>query len=131
MSKMETSADELSAAELNLGKALVLLQRLLPRLDEPGRAADVQADLRNAGACIEAARLAHAQHLTLRRAGTASQAQPSIDAETAAIISAAIASVLSRPYRLVSVEPVAAPAPHFNVWAFEGRTQIFQSHKVR
>jgi hypothetical protein len=52
--------------------------------------------------------------------------------EIAAIIAAAIAVVVERPHRLVAVQPVTLPVvPHLNIWAFEGRTQIFMSHKVR
>jgi hypothetical protein len=52
--------------------------------------------------------------------------------EIAAVIAAAVSVVLDRPYRLVSVQQVTVPVvPHLNVWAVEGRTQIFMSHKVR
>lgn len=121
----------LAEAEFNLGQALVLIHRALPRLDEPGRAADVQSALQNAAICVESARQAHQRILTPASAATAAPVQTRIDTETVAIISAAVASVLDRPYRLVSVQLVAAPVPHLNVWALEGRTQIFQSHKIR
>ena len=50
----------------------------------------------------------------------------------AAVIAAAVSVVLDRPHRVVSVQQVTVPvAPHLNVWAVEGRTQIFMSHKVR
>jgi hypothetical protein len=127
MSTIETSETSLSVAEAKLGAALVLLQRALPRLDEPGRAAQVQSDLRQAGACIEAARLAHEKDLAKR--GLAQSA--AVDSETAAIIAAAIAALLAGPHRLVSVRRAEPPTPHLNVWALEGRTQIFHSHKVR
>jgi hypothetical protein len=119
MSKMETFADGLSDAEANLGRALVFIQRVLSRLDDPGLAAQVQADLRCAAGCVESARIAHQGGLG---AG--------VDAETAAIIAAAISSVLDSPHRLLAVQP-APSRPSLNVWAFEGRTQIFQSHKIR
>ena len=52
--------------------------------------------------------------------------------QLAAVIAAAVSVVLDRPYRLVSVQQVTVPVvPHLNVWAVEGRTQIFMSHKVR
>jgi hypothetical protein len=54
-----------------------------------------------------------------------------LESQLVAVISAAVAAVLDRPYRLVSVQPIVAPVPHLNVWALEGRTQIFQSHKIR
>jgi len=125
---MEPSADGLSAAETNLGKALVLIQRVLPWLDEPSRAARAQADLSRAAALVESARLAHEQQPSTRRAGAA---LASVDSETAAVIAAAIAAVLGSPHRLLSVSPANAPASNLNVWAIEGRTQIFQSHRVR
>ncbi len=128
MSTTQLSADGLSAAEANLGTALVLIQRALARLDEPGRAARVQADLVQAGACIESARLAHEKNPAVYRPG---MAQGSVDSETTAIIAAAIAALLDGPYRLISVRPVTPPGSPLNVWGLEGRTQIFQSHKVR
>ena len=71
--------------------------------------------------------------MTLQEALTAAAApvQTRVEPETVAVISAAVAAILDRPYRLVSVQLVAAPVPHLNVWALEGRTQIFQSHKIR
>jgi hypothetical protein len=57
--------------------------------------------------------------------------QAQVEAEIVAVIAAAISAVLDSPYRLISVQPVIAPVPHLNVWALEGRTQIFQSHKIR
>jgi hypothetical protein len=131
MSTMETSADDLSVAETNLGKALVLIQRVLPRLDEPSLAAQVQADLGRAAACVESARLAHKETLAAARPGLPGTALSPVDSVTAAIIAAAISAVLDRPHRLLSVQPVATSTPHLNVWALEGRTQIFQSHKIR
>jgi hypothetical protein len=128
---METSADDLSATEINLGKALVLIQRVLPRLDDPSLAAQVQADLTRAAACVESARLAHKPTLAAARSGLAGATSSPVDSVTAAIIAAAISAVLDRPHRLLSVQPVTPPTPHLNVWAFEGRTQIFQSHKIR
>lgn len=135
MSKDQTtgasaSGATLAEAESNLGQALALIHRTLPRLDEPGRAVDVQAALQKAAACVESARLAHQ-----RAAGPIPRAvtpvQTKLEAETVAVISAAVAAILDRPYRLVSVQLVTAPVPHLNVWALEGRTQIFQSHKIR
>jgi hypothetical protein len=120
-------ADALAEAEANLGQALALIHRILPRLDESSRVADVQTALQKAGGCLESARQAH-----LRGFGSGGGAvQTLVEAETVAIISAAIAAIFDRPYRLVSVQPVPVPVPHLNVWALEGRTQIFQSHKIR
>jgi predicted phosphoribosyltransferase len=48
------------------------------------------------------------------------------------VIAAAVSVALDQPYRLVAVQQVTAPVvPHLNVWAVEGRTQIFMSHRVR
>jgi hypothetical protein len=60
-----------------------------------------------------------------------SHGQGVVESEIVAVIAAAVAALLGKPYKLVSVQPVVAPAPHLNVWAMEGRTQIFMSHKVR
>jgi hypothetical protein len=119
---------ELPAAELNLGRVLALIHRVLATLDDPDRANDVQNSLRNASSFLESARLAHASEMCVNVSG---HAQADVESETVAVIAAAIAAVLGRPYRMVAVQPVVAPAPHFSVWAMEGRTQIFMSHKVR
>jgi hypothetical protein len=123
-------ADALAEAEANLGQALALIHRILPRLDESSRAAEVQTALQKAGGCLESARQAHLRGFGSGRA-PAGAVQTLVEAETVAIISAAIAAIFDRPYRLVSVQPVPVPVPHLNVWALEGRTQIFQSHKIR
>jgi hypothetical protein len=123
-------ADLVAEAEANLGQALALIHRVLPRLDEPGRAGDVQSALQRAAGLVELARQAHQRTLAVGKAA-AGAVQTGLDSELVAVISAAIATVLDRPYRLVSVQPIAAPVPHLNVWALEGRTQIFQSHKIR
>jgi hypothetical protein len=121
----------LAEAEANLGQVLALIHRALARLDEPSRVADVQAALQKAGGCLESARLAHQRGFGLGRTATPGTGQTRVEAETVAIISAAISVIFDRPYRLVSVQPVVAQVPHLNVWALEGRTQIFQSHKIR
>lgn len=139
MSKQENAPvisrapDESPVAESHLGHVLALIHRILPRLDEPGRAGEVQAALRQAASLLEAARAAHAQSATAGPgAGLTVQAVSTrVEPEIVAVIAAAIAVLFDRPCRLVSVQQVTAPAPHLNVWALEGRTQIFQSHKVR
>lgn len=118
----------MSTAELNLGKTLALIHHVLPHIDEPDHAVRVQGSLRRAVAFLEAAREAHALETGVI---VGSGAHASVESETVAVIAAAIAVMLGRPYRLLSVNPVATPAPHLNVWAMEGRTQIFMSHKVR
>ena len=126
-----TMADDLTPVEANLGKALVLIQRILPRLDDPARASEVQTALRQASACLESARQIH--ELSLAPNGPAAQHKVAtgVAPEIAAVIAAAVAVMFDKPYRLVSVHQVETPVPYLNVWALEGRTQIFQSHKVR
>ncbi len=65
---------------------------------------------------------------TPRPAASSGEAIP---AEIIAVIAAAISTFLDRPHRVLSVLP-AAPAPvTHSPWALEGRTDIFQSHRVR
>jgi hypothetical protein len=122
-----------SAAENELGKVLALIHRVLPRLDEQSRAGEVQVALRKAAAALESARRAHELTMGVAHAQpvSAQQVSTGVEPEIAAVIAAAVATVLDRPYRLVAVHQIAAPVPHLNVWALEGRTQIFQSRKVR
>ena len=126
-------ADEMSTAEAHLGRALALIHRVLPRLEEGPRAAEVQLLLAKAAKFLESARQAHESETAARNgAGAAAQrVATGVEPEIAAVIAAAVAVLFDRPYRLVSVQQVATPVPHLNVWALEGRTQIFQSHKIR
>jgi hypothetical protein len=124
-------SDALTEAETNLGRALAAIHRVLPRLEESGRAAEVQSALKKAADCIELARQSHQRIMTQGNPGMAASVHTGLEPELVAVISAAVAAVLDRPYRLVSVQPLAAAVPHLNVWALEGRTQIFQSHKIR
>ena len=55
----------------------------------------------------------------------------SVDFQTVAVIAAAIAAVLDKPHRVLSVKRVVVPAPHMNVWAFEGRVELSMSHRLR
>jgi len=120
---------ELSAAESQLGRALAFIHRALGRLDDPARAGEVQSALSGALSALEAARAAAGGRVV--PVGAQSVAT-SVRPEIAAAIAAAVSVILDRPYRLVAVQPVTAPVvPHLNVWAFEGRTQLFMSHKVR
>ena len=55
-----------------------------------------------------------------------------LEGEIAAVIAAAVATVLDGPLKILHVQQVTAPVPaYLNVWAHEGRLQIFMSHKVR
>jgi|SRR5208337_3659842 len=127
-----SATGDLRPAETQLAQALFLIQRVLPRLDEAARAADVQSSLRRAGACLEAARRAHEQDFSPRQPIAGPQrVSTGVPPEIVAAVAAAISVVLARPYRLVSVQQIQTPVPYLNVWALEGRTQIFQSHKIR
>ena len=132
MSNPTDPPGDVTPAEASLGKALALIHRVLPRLDDPVRKIDVQAALTRAIAYLDAARLAHsggaAPALPLGAQNVTTVVAPHI----AAVIAAAVSVVIDQPYRLVSVQQVTVPVvPHLNVWAVEGRTQIFMSHKVR
>jgi hypothetical protein len=124
-------SDDVTPLEANLGKALVLIQRIVPRLDDPARAAEVQNALRQAGACLESARQLHQRAQRSKDDSAAHKVATGVAPEIIAVIAAAVAVVLAKPFRLVSVQKVETPVPYLNVWALEGRTQIFQSHKVR
>ncbi len=126
--RLSAASADLPESETNLGMVLALVHHVLPQLGDPDKAGEVQAALRKACAYVEAARDAHA-HETGVTAGNA--AHEGVEAETVAVIAAAISATLGRPYRLVSVQPTAVLVPHFNVWALEGRTQIFSSHRLR
>jgi len=131
MSNPTPTPDDLSPAELNLGKVLALIHRALPWLDDPARKAEVQSALSKAATFLEAARSAHGGATLVIPLG-AQNVATAVAPEIAAVIAAAVSVVLDRPYRLVSVQQVTVPVvPHLNVWAVEGRTQIFMSHKVR
>jgi hypothetical protein len=59
---------------------------------------------------------------------------PAVEAappEIVAVIAAAIAVILGRPHRVVSVQQAVALAPEGNAWAMEGRVEQFLSHRVR
>ncbi len=124
--------DDLTPTESNLGKVLALIHRVLPRLDDPARKAEVQSALSRAASLLEAARAAHSGGVASLPPIGSQQVATAVAPEIAAVIAAAVSVVLDRPYRLVSVQQVTVPVvPHLNVWAVEGRTQIFMSHKVR
>ncbi len=125
------TVDGLSAAEVRLGQVLALIHRILPKLDEPSRSSEVQASLQAAVTLLQGARTAHAQQMAPSSASSPQRVATGVEPEIAAVIAAAVAVLFNQPYRLVSVQQVATPVPHLNVWALEGRTQIFQSHKIR
>jgi hypothetical protein len=124
---IETS-EGLTASEASLGKALALIHRVLPLLQLPERAVEVQRALRHTALLIEAARQSHAGERGMQ---VASAPADLVEGEIVAVIAAAIAAMFDSPHRVISVVPVETSVPHLNVWAFEGRTQLFVSHKVR
>lgn len=131
MSELSASAAGQLPAESHLGRALILLNRAAVRLDEPARRGEAVAALRAAAGLVESALQALEGSVASAQPG-AQRVDTSVDGPVAAVIAAAVSVYLERPYRLVSVQRVTAPVvPHLNVWAVEGRTQIFMSHKVR
>jgi hypothetical protein len=131
MSQSPSPAPDLTPAEADLGKALVLLNRVAARIDDATRRDEVQASLRKAAGFIESARRAHEGVGAPTPLGV-QKASTTVDPLIVAIIAAAVSAHFDRPYRLVSVQQVSVPVvPHLNVWAVEGRTQIFMSHRVR
>jgi hypothetical protein len=112
------SSDGLTASESSLGKALALIHRVLPLLQQPERALDVQRALRNTANLIESARQSHAAECRLNPPAA-------VGVEMAAIVASAIAVMLDCPHRVISVVPVETS------WAAQGRSQLLVSHKVR
>jgi len=132
MSNSIPPPDELTPVEANLGKALALIHRVLARFDDPVRRTEVQSALGQAVSFLEAARTAHAGGTPSGPPLGVQNVTTTVAPQIAAVIAAAVSIVIDRPYRLVSVQQVSVPVvPHLNVWAVEGRTQIFMSHKVR
>jgi uncharacterized iron-regulated membrane protein len=60
-----------------------------------------------------------------------SPAVETVAPEMLAVIAAAIAVVLGRPHRVVSVQQETPHSPEVNVWTLEGRVEQFMSHRVR
>jgi hypothetical protein len=57
--------------------------------------------------------------------------QNAIEPEIIAVIAAAIAAIIDKPHRILAAQPVMVPAPHLNIWAFEGRVELSMSHRIR
>jgi hypothetical protein len=121
-----------STAEMQVGHALAIIHRILPRLDDAARASEVQTGFQNAIAALKNACTAHGS-LFPASAQSPRPAGAAVAADIAAVIAAAVAVVLDSPFRVVAIQKITVPEviSHLNVWAFEGRTQIFTSHKVR
>lgn len=75
--------------------------------------------------------IAEAPRVASEHVNTGAGVSDAIPAEIIAVIAAAISSVLDRPHRVLSVLPVVPAASAPSAWAHEGRTEIFQSHRVR
>ncbi len=58
---------------------------------------------------------------------------PSIDPEILAVIAAATSNVIKHPYRIIAVSSPRRPPVEslMQVWSWEGRRQIYSSHRVR
>jgi hypothetical protein len=126
------SAADLSTVEQHVGHALAIIHRVLPRLDDPARASEVQAGFEKAITALKNACAVYGSPEAASAVATTT-AGAVVAPEIAAVIAAAVSVVLGQPYRLLDVQKVSLPEviSHLNVWAFEGRTQIFTSHKVR
>ena len=109
----------LEQQETHIGTALALIHRALPRLDDAFRAAEVQSLLSRASAHLDRVRVA--------LSGESVTPEP----EIAAVIAAAVAVMFDQPHRVVTVQKGQVPVTQSNVWAYEGRSEIFHSHKVR
>ena len=85
--------EALAEVDSSLGQVLVVLQRLVPRLDDPERAADVQAALGTASGCLEAARKAYEKFIAQARTTVLSTTgHPKVDSEIVAVIAAAVSA---------------------------------------
>src|SRR5260370_34989901 len=107
------------------------MHRILRRWGTPARASAGEPAVGQASACLESARQIHQRGLAPQGTAPPHRVATGVAPEIAAVIAAAVAVLFDKPYRLVSVHQVETPVPYLNVWALEGRTQIFQSHKVR
>lgn len=114
------ATDPASAIEIHLGRALTIIHKILPSVDVRERTEVVQVALQRAAAALDTARAAHAE---LHRMV--------VEAEEVAIISAAVAVALGRPFRLVDLQKSKPAVTWVNAWAIEGRFQHYSSHKVR
>lgn len=126
---MSQSTQNLEEVERNLGGVLALIHKVLPRLDEPARAGEVQTSLSRAASLLDSVRVALGG--SAKAPADPRAVATTVEPEIAATIAAAVSVLFSSPYRLVSVQKVVLPVPHVNVWALEGRSEIFQSHRVR
>ncbi len=62
-------------------------------------------------------------------AGAPVAAKPAVEKIPWLVISAAVAAVVKKPFRITEIQLQGLPP--LNVWAFEGRRSIFYSHQVR
>jgi hypothetical protein len=128
---MSSTETDLLESEVQLGKALALIHRVLPRLSEAGWDSFVQDSLKGAIAQVEAARQSHQNEAASRKPTAASTgpARPqSIPAEILAVAAAAAHALFDKPFRIVSVQETDESALQ---WSAEGRRLIFSSHRIR
>jgi hypothetical protein len=113
--------DEIQTA---LQQTVAVIQKVLPHLDDTAKLADVQAALRKAAAHLESAQAAFEPKRPISGEGLA-------NGELLAVISAAVAMVLHRPYRIVDVHRAPPIVTWVNAWAIEGRFAHYSSHRIR
>ena len=113
--------DEIQTA---LQQTVAVIQKVLPHLDDTAKLADVQAALRKAAAHLESAQAAFEPQQPASGEGLA-------NGELLAVISAAVAMVLHRPYRIVDVHRAPPVVTWVNAWAIEGRFAHYSSHRIR
>lgn len=126
-SPSNTSTDDtlLDPSSAHLGHALVLIQRVLPRLDAPNDADFVDRMLGRAVTEVQAAQSAHRKRMESLRPAP-------VDSEVLALIAAAVAVTLQgAAHRVLDVKRATPAVTWVNAWAIEGRFQHYSSHKVR
>jgi hypothetical protein len=136
--------------EAHLGQALAILQRVLPRLEEAPQRGEIQAALRQTVSVIQqilphlgdpawlgdskAALQRAAAHLESARLALEQTPPPlgePVNGEVLAVISAAVATALHRPCRVLDVKRSAPVVTWVNAWAMEGRFQHYSSRRIR
>lgn len=114
-------AEEIQSA---LRQTATVIERVLAQLNGAPSAGDLEEALRQAAAHLESARAALAS-------ASASPAGAPVSGEVLAVVSAAIATVLDGPHRILDVKRVCRPAPSVNAWAMAGRLQHFAARRNR
>lgn len=118
--------EELPAGEAQLGRALALIHRALPRLDELDRTAPMRCRTRFDKPRLSWRRPVRPTSVGARRIGPRWSM-----AKRLALIAAAVSVVLGRAHRVLDVQKASVSVAWVNAWAMEGRFQHYSSHKVR